>query len=123
MVPVIQRHGGSIDVIDLGANVVIDRIAMGGAPTQLTVSPDGSRAYVVDYDRVAVFDAMTGEVVDEITGEGSPACLAVRDDGRRLYVADYAGAITSLATPRTHNQCAAPDPIVRPDMRELSPAV
>ncbi|OBF57874.1 hypothetical protein A5778_04710 [Mycolicibacterium monacense] len=116
-----RRYGGSIDVIDLGANVVIDSVAIGGAPTQLTVSPDGSRAYVVDYDRVAVFDAMTSEVVDEITGEGSPACVAVREDGRRIYVADHAGAMTSLATPRMH--FAATDPIVRPDMRELSPAV
>jgi DNA-binding beta-propeller fold protein YncE len=122
-----RRYGGSIDVVDLGANSVIDSVAIGGAPTQLAVSADGARAYVVDYDRVVALDAMTSEVLDEITGDGSPACVAVRDDGRRLYVADFDGVMTSLAvpsaTPRTRPHLGATDPIVRPDLRELSPAV
>lgn len=123
-----RRYGGSIDIVDLAANAVVDSVAIGGAPTQLTVSSDGARAYVVDYDRVAVFDTRTVEVVDELTGGGSPACVAVRDDGRRLYVADFAGAMTALDTPAaaralTYAPFVATDPIVRPDLRELSPAV
>ncbi|BBZ08761.1 hypothetical protein MDOR_29300 [Mycolicibacterium doricum] len=123
-----RRHGGSIDVVDLRANAVIDSVAIGGAPTQLVVDADGARAYVVDYDRVAVFDAMSCKILDEITGDGSsPACVGVRDDGRRLYVADFAGVMTSLAvpsaTPRTRSRLGVADPIVRPDLRELSPAV
>lgn len=123
-----RRYGGSIDVVDLAANAVTRSVAIGGAPTQMVVSPDGLRAYVVDYDRVVVFDAMTIEMVDELTGDGGPACLAVRDDGRRLYVADFAGAITSLAVPSTtmplmYSHFVATDPIARPDVRELTPAV
>ncbi|KUI28007.1 hypothetical protein AU196_05450 [Mycobacterium sp. IS-1742] len=122
-----RRHGGSIDVVDLGANAVIDSVAIGGAPTQLTVSADKARVYVVDYDRIAVFDAMTSEVIDEITGGAAMARVATRDDGRRLYVADFAGVMSSLAVPsappRTRPQFAATDRIVRPDLRELTPAV
>lgn len=123
-----RRYGGSIDVIDLGANTVIDSVAIGGAPTQLIVTADGARAYVVDYDRVVVFDARTAEVVDEITGDATPACVAVRQDGRRLYVADFSGAMTSLAVPAAPAQLpyspfAMTDPIVNRDLRELSPAV
>ncbi|BBY14524.1 YncE family protein [Mycolicibacterium litorale] len=123
-----RRYGGSIDVIDLSANAVADSVAIGGAPTQLAVSPDGTRAYVVDYDRVAVFDTLTTEIVDEITGDARPAGVAVRADGRRLYVADFAGAMTSLAVPasampRVYSPFAATDKILRPDVRQLSPAV
>lgn len=123
-----RRYGGSIDVVDLAANAVTASVAIGGAPTQLAVSPDGTRAYVVDYDRVAVFDTLTTDIVDEISGGAGPACVAVRGDGRRLYVADYAGVMTSLAVPAsmaalTYAPFAATDPILRPDVRELTAAV
>ncbi|MGE2715046.1 YncE family protein [Mycolicibacterium litorale] len=120
-----RRFGGSIDVIDLAANAVTASVAIGGAPTQLAVSPDGTRAYVVDYDRVAVFDTLTTEIVDEISGDASPACVAVRGDGRRLYVADFAGVMTSMAVPAsttalTYSHFVATTPIARPDVRELT---
>ncbi|WP_193047777.1 YncE family protein [Mycolicibacterium baixiangningiae] len=123
-----RRDGGSIDVVDLAANTVTKSVAIGGAPTQLVVNSEGTRAYVVDYDRVAVFNTLTGEIVDELTGDGSPACVAVRADGRRLYVADFAGVVTSLAVPPspmplTYSQFVATDRIIRPDVRELTPAV
>lgn len=123
-----RRHGGSIDIIDLAANRVADTVVVGGAPTQLRLSPDGTRAYVVDYDRVAVVDTLTAEVVDELTGEGRTSCVAFRADGRRLYVADYAGAVTVLdvpasAMPLRYTPFLATEPIVRPGVHELSPAV
>lgn len=123
-----RRHGGALDIVDLRAHTVIDAIAVGGAPTQLAISPDGTRLYVVDYDRVAVFDTATAEVVDELTGAAAPSCVAVRADGRRVYVADYAGAMTALAVPSStlplaYPQFAATKPVLRSEMRELSPAV
>lgn len=122
-----RRHGGSIDIVDLAANVVTYSVAIGGSPTQLTVSPDGARAYVVDYDRVAVFDMMSTELVDEIAGDGQPACVAVRGDGR-VYLADYAGALTALdvptaAMPMLYSHFVATDPIIGRQVRELEPAV
>ncbi|WP_422745245.1 YncE family protein [Mycobacterium sp. WMMD1722] len=122
-----RRHGGSIDIVDLAANAVTYAVAIGGAPTQLAVSPDGARGYVVDYDRVAVFDTMSVEIVDEITGDGQPACVAVRGDGR-VYVADYAGAVTALdvpasALPTLYSHFVATGPIIGRQVRELEPAV
>ncbi|MBO0679434.1 YncE family protein [Mycolicibacterium sp. S2-37] len=123
-----RRDGGSIDVVDLAANAVTFSVAIGGAPTQLVVSPDGARAYAVDYDRVAVFDTLSTEIVDEITGPGQPSCVAVRGDGRSVYVADYDGAITALelpvtAMPLTYSHFVATDPIIGRQVRELEPAV
>jgi DNA-binding beta-propeller fold protein YncE len=123
-----RRVGGAIDVIDLAANAVTFSAAIGGAPTQLVMSPDGARAYVVDYDRVAVFDTLSTEIVDEISGPGQPSAVAVRGDGRRVYVADYDGAITALqvpvtAAPMTYSHFVATDPIIGRQVRELEPAV
>jgi YVTN family beta-propeller protein len=123
-----RRHGGAIDIVDLGANAVIDALAIGGAPTQLAISPHGGRLYVVDYDRVAVIDVLTTDIVDELTGPAAPSCVAVRADGRRVYVADFAGEMTALAVPSStlplaYPQFGAAGPRLRTDMRQLSPAV
>jgi YVTN family beta-propeller protein len=119
-----RRAGGTIDIVDLGANVVTESVTIGGAPTALAVSADGGRAYVVDYDRVVVIDTVTAGVVDEISGAARPSCLAARADGRRLYVADFAGALTALtvpssALPLSYSHFVATRPVIR---RELAAA-
>src|SRR4029079_16568710 len=46
-----RTHGGAVSVIDMSTNRVIYTVELGiGAPTQMTLSPDKTRAYVVDYD-------------------------------------------------------------------------
>jgi YVTN family beta-propeller protein len=93
------------------------------APTQLALSVDGTRAYVVDYDHVVVLNTETLTVVDTIAVGVRPSCVAVGVD--RLYVADCAGGVTSYSVP-------APAPMFAPvaaansfaalEIRELEPA-
>ena len=45
---------GVLHVVDLVANRVYATVNVGAAPTQLALSADGTRAFVVDYDRVHV---------------------------------------------------------------------
>ncbi|PRC51225.1 hypothetical protein C6A85_65230, partial [Mycobacterium sp. ITM-2017-0098] len=51
--------GGAVHVVDLASMKVTATITVGGAPTQMAVSPDQTRVYVVDYDHVAVLCTMS----------------------------------------------------------------
>ena len=119
--------GGAVQVIDLSTYTVTDTVILGGAPTQLAMSPDLARAYIVDYDRVAVLCTLRLEVVESLTVEARPSCVALAADGARLYVADYSGAVTTFAVSSTiedlYTQMVATDPIIvrAPRARELQP--
>jgi YVTN family beta-propeller protein len=115
--------GGAVNVIDMSTNRITDTIELGiGAPTQMTLSPDKTRAYIVDYDRVVVVCTLTHKVVTSVTVDSRPSCVAVDSDGRQLYVADYAGAVTAFSVastvPLLYSQRAATDPMALPDARE-----
>ncbi len=94
-------HGGTLHTVDLGTNRVIAAGVVGDAPTQMTMSADGGRVYLVDGDHVAVFCTAAQEVVDNIDVGPSPSCVTVSGDGERLYVADYSGYVTELSIAAT----------------------
>ena len=96
-----RTRGGAVSVIDLSTNRITDTIELGGAPTQMTLSPDKTRAYIVDYDHVAVLCTLSLEVVNTVTIGARPSCVAVSPDGDRLHVADYAGGVTVFAVTST----------------------
>ena len=111
----------------MSTNRITDTIELGiGAPTQMTLSPDKTRAYVVDYDHVAVLCTLSLEVVNHVTVDARPSCVTVNSDGGRLYVADYAGDVSvfSVAStlPLLYSQFVATEPIALPETRELEPA-
>ena len=68
-------------------------VQLGGAPTQLAMGADRTRAYVVDYDRVEVLCTLTHKVIDTITVGSRPSSVAVGAGGGRLHVADYTGDV------------------------------
>ena len=120
-------RGGAVSVIDMSTNRITDTIELGiGAPTQMTLSPDKTRAYVVDYDHVAVVCTLSLEVVNTVTVDARPSCVAVNFDGGRLYVADYAGDVSAFSIASTMPLLYAPfvatDPIALPEPRELERA-
>ena len=111
----------------MSTNRITDTIELGiGAPTQMTLSPDKTRAYVVDYDHVAVVCTLSLEVVNTVTVDARPTCAAVNFDGGKLYVADYAGDVSAFSIastmPLLHSNFVATDPIALPELRELEPA-
>lgn len=122
-----RDRGGVVHVIDLSTNQITDTVELGiGAPTQMVLSPDKTRAYIVDYDHVAVLCTLSLEVVNSVTVSARPSGVAVSSDGGRLYVADYAGGVTAFTVastmPLLYSQFMATDPIAVPELRELEPA-
>lgn len=107
--------GGAVQVIDLSTNRVTDTVVVGGAPTQLVVSPERGRAYIVDYDRVSVLCTFTLEIEDSLSFDARPSCVALDSDGSHLYVADYSGAVHEFsvesAIEMLCSQFLATDPI------------
>lgn len=114
---------GVLHVVDLVNNRVAGGVCVGAAPTQLALSADGSRAFVVDYDAVHVVSTETYAVVGGVSVGARPACVAVAGD--RLFIADYTGALTSYAitAPVMFAPAFAPaQRVVAERVRELQPA-
>jgi YVTN family beta-propeller protein len=115
---------GVVHVVDLVANRISASVAVATAPTQLALSVDGTRAYVVDYDHVVVLNTETLTVVDTISVGSRPSCVAVGVD--RLYVADCTGGVTAYSVPVPAPVLYAPpvaaNPIAGMEIRELEPA-
>lgn len=112
---------GVIEVVDPKTFAITASIGAGTLPIQMALSADGARAYVVDYDQVAVLCTVTHEVVETITVGARPAAAALNTEGDRLYVADVEGSVTAF-------RVAAPAPMYSPfdavafdAVRELAP--
>ncbi len=121
-----RARGGAVSVIDMSTNRITDTIELGiGAPTQLVLGPDKTRAYIVDYDHIAVFCTLSHEVVTTVTVDARPSCLAVDSDGERLMVADYAGDVSVFTVastlPMLYSQLVVTEPITLRGARELEP--
>ena len=115
---------GVLHVVDLVSNRVTATIDAGSTATQLALSADGARAFVVDYDQVHVICTEAHTVVGSITVGARPSCLAVGPG--RLYVADYAGEVVSYSVaapaPVMYAPFAAAHSLAAPWVRELEPA-
>ena len=120
-----RARGGMVHVIDLSTNRITYTVELGvGTPTQMTLSPDKTRAYIVDYDHVAVLCTLSLEVVNTLTVDARPSCVAVDSDGGLIYVADYSGGVTMHSrSPRPCRCCTRsswrPTRSARPQVREL----
>lgn len=107
--------GGAVHVVDLATMRVTDTITVGGAPTQMSVSPDRARVYVVDYDRVVVLCTLSLDIVDALKVAARPSCVAQGVDGSRLYIADYSGGVSVFSVESSiealYSQFLATDPV------------
>lgn len=107
--------GGAVHVIDLATMRTTDMVTVGGAPTQLVTSPDQTRAYVVDFDRVVVLCTLSLDVVDSLKVDARPSCVTPSVDGSRMYVADYAGGVSVFSVESSieamYSQFLVTDPI------------
>lgn len=117
------EHRGVIHAVDLSAGAVVDAVEVGAAPTQLVLSPDATRAYLVDYDRVIVWCALTSEIQGTVDVHAQPAAIAVRDDATRLYIADYDGQVNVFdVAPSLYSQLASVDAVEMHALPALQPA-
>jgi DNA-binding beta-propeller fold protein YncE len=121
-----RTSGGAVKVINLATGHITGTAYLGiGAPTQMTVSADKTRAYIVDYDNVTVLCTLTLKIVNRVAVDARPSCVALDSDSGRLYVADYAGEVSALsvaaAKPLLYSQFVATDPVYVPQAAELEP--
>jgi YVTN family beta-propeller protein len=118
-----RAAGGAVHVVDLATMKVTDTVTVGGAPTQMAISADQSRAYIVDYDQVAVLCTLSLDIVDALKVEARPSCAAQGADGSRLYIADYSGAVSVFSVESTiealYSQFLATDAVAQSAPRAL----
>ena len=76
--------------------IIHDPIAVGSAPAWITITPDGSHVYTLNFlsDDISVVDTDSFEVTATIaTGTGSQAIIAnVTPDGKTLWVTNHESA-------------------------------
>ncbi|WP_375487593.1 YncE family protein [uncultured Mycobacterium sp.] len=92
--------GAVVDVIDTHTNKVASTRKLsetGGLVTQLKLSSDGDRGYLVSDDRVAVLCTGTHDIIGVVTVGSQPSCVAESHDGKHLYVAEYSGTVTVVS--------------------------
>jgi DNA-binding beta-propeller fold protein YncE len=115
---------GVLHVVDLVGNRVTATMNVGSAPTQLVLSADRTRAFVVDYDQVHVVCTETKSISGSVAVGARPSCVAVSPG--RLYVADYAGGVSSYsvsaAAPMMYAPFAVANSLAAQWVRELEPA-
>ena len=89
----------SLTVFNAATNIV-KSTAIGGLPRQARLSPDGKRAYVVDFDRKAIlaFDTADNVVIGTTDVNGHPQAMALGRDGDFLYLTDYRNGVVSVTS-------------------------
>ncbi len=105
--------GAVLDVVDTRTHRIANTrkiVEIPGPLTRLTLSGDGSRAYLVSDDRITVLCTRTLDVVGEVRVAKHPSCAVESPDGRYLYIADYSGVVTvAPLAPTTARAAAAPE--------------
>lgn len=127
--------GTVLDIIDTRTSTITTTHKIGhvaGLVTQLTVSRDGERAYLVGGQSVTVLSTATQDVIGSIAFDGDPSCVIESPDGKRLYIGDYAGTVTVLEiavaavpadVPIVDDELTAPHPWAVPDLLLLEPTL
>ena len=100
----------SVSVIEIATNTVIATIPVGNNPIGVSVSPDGSRAYVTNRvttgGSVSVIETISNTVIATIDVGLSPTGLIVSPDGARVYVANAASDNISVIDAATNTVIA-----------------
>ena len=92
---------------------VVTSVAVGPNPTSVTLSPDGSLAYVANaVDTISVIDTRSNTVIRTITidtvAENGPHAVSVSPDGSKVYVTDGADGSVRILTLAKINSAPAP---------------
>jgi gliding motility-associated-like protein len=90
--------------VNATTNTVVNTIQVGGGPSALSVSPDGSRLYVVNTESasVSVINTATDQVITTIPVGSYPYGIVVSPDGKTVYVTDQASNAISVIDAATN---------------------
>ena len=83
----VTNLSGTVSVIDTMTNTIVATISVGLGPSEIAITPDGTRAYVLDQQDsiISVIDTATYTVVTTIPVRGT-AGTAITPDGTQAYV-------------------------------------
>lgn len=83
-----NEGAGTVSVVDVESRRALDTVQVGGRPTEVDATPDGSRVFVLDEDAdgVVVLDAQSHRQLATIRVGSNVTGLAASADGRFLYV-------------------------------------
>jgi YVTN family beta-propeller protein len=89
---------GTVSVVDAKTNAVVGAVAVGGAPVDVAITPDGTRAYVANKgsNTVNVIDTATNAVVANVVVGKEPVGIAVAPNGAFAYVSNFGDESVSL---------------------------
>ena len=82
---------GTVSVISIATNTVVDKINVGQSPEGISLSPDGSKAYVSNnssQNSVSVINTANNTVVATVGVGSYPSGIVVSPDGKKVYVAN-----------------------------------
>ena len=87
----------------------LGRVPVGNGPQDVIVSPDGSRAYTLNYQDVTVIDTASGAATASI-GLSGAASVALSPDGSRAYIPLLSGFLSVVDTATNTQITAVPIP-------------
>lgn len=99
------QTSGAVSVVDtVAATTVGSAITVGGALSDIAITPDGASALVsvLDQDVVKIVNLITGLVTHTVAVGDGPQSLAISADGRYAYTANrYNNTVSVIALPET----------------------
>ena len=105
---VTHYFGGTVNVINLATNTVINTIdiATSGEPFSVAFNPAGTLAYVTEYGggTVNVINVATNTVVNtiDISAVNNPRGIAFNPSGTLAYITEYAGGTVNVINVATN---------------------
>ncbi|MGB3728967.1 MAG: YncE family protein, partial [Thermodesulfobacteriota bacterium] len=93
-------NDGTVTVMDVSDNSIIDVINTGDRPISTAVTPDGTKVYVPRNGpgRVVVIETSTNTVLTTLNVGGSPSDVAITPDGSFAYVSDFNNRVLVIDT-------------------------
>ena len=117
------EFSGTVYRVDTRSMRVTGRVAVGGLPVDVKLSPDGTRFYVANQrlGGVTMISARTLQILDFIhTGRGAHG-LAISRNTRQLYVSNRLAGTISVINFASHHVTATWNVGGSPDMLQVSP--
>lgn len=81
-------YDGTVTLIDSSSNTVIATIPVGLGPDTIGITPDGTRAYILNYNSDSISVIINQTVVATLTGFTAPYGIVFLPNGQRAYVAN-----------------------------------
>lgn len=105
------------------ADALSNTVSVGGGPSSVLLTPDGSHLYVANYDtdNVYVIQTSNNTVVSTIAVGDGPWGLAQKPDGSEIYVTNYLGHSVSAIASATNTVIWTTAGIVAPNGIAVSP--